>query len=594
MNEKLKKILDALYRNPNDFQQACEKELCDPRIPDSSNFVSFLANKRTAEKNQYFELIDNNFQQTTSGEMDEEAKAEINELAATISAASVSIPPKDYAKPKVAKILEKESKNLDKTTQKELLANFNAIAAENENSFSTPIIATFLVTLAKSKKLAKPEMTKEINKFYSIASKLILASAPKHKLNNIQDAVLDQIKESFGIDSKEYTEMQRLLNNAVIRRQLSSTATDGTAPCHTNNDHGRILRYYQNGSKKLLIINNNPVEPKTSIEDAIKTFDLNDNSNFLKYALDEIDKKVREVFNKNNISDKCIIPATEAIFLTLCYQLEKEVGDNVLFAISDPLSDMLSYSPFNEEILTAIKDICKEISGKEVEFGESDKKSSDETTPAEGHEHNHPENNTTTDSDEVTKPAGNPPVQNGPAQSLVKLPSKLAVAKLQKYAAEVLGTHGVFVGASGKAKYKNATPEQKNIIFQVNNAMLLPKKVKTITSKIVKNKTPSSYLDEDVDPSAEEIVSKLANVLAEIYSDHKSKLEELRKLQAEINKEPNEAKRNKLKTKFESKKEAYRAATNKEGLMKELKRRINNEVFRTVKAFGDDYSDNYK
>ena len=44
MNEKLKKILDALYRNPNDFQQACEKELCDPRIPDSSNFVSFFAN----------------------------------------------------------------------------------------------------------------------------------------------------------------------------------------------------------------------------------------------------------------------------------------------------------------------------------------------------------------------------------------------------------------------------------------------------------------------------------------------------------------------------------------------------------------------
>lgn len=594
MNEKLKKILDALYRNSNDFQQACEKELCDPRIPDSLNFVSFFANKRTAEKNQYFELIDNNFQQTTSGEMDEEAKAEINELAATISAASVSIPPKDYAKPKVAKILEKESKNLDKTTQKELLANFNAIAAENENSFSTPIIATFLVTLAKSKKLAKPEMTKEINKFYSIASKLILASAPKHKLNNIQDAVLDQIKESFGIDSKEYTEMQRLLNNAVIRRQLSSTATDGTAPCHTNNDHGRILRYYQNGSKKLLIINNNPVEPKTSIEDAIKTFDLNDNSNFLKYALDEIDKKVREVFNKNNISDKCIIPATEAIFLTLCHQLGKEVDDNVLFAISDPLSDMLSYSPFNEEILTAIKDICKEISGKEVEFGESDKKSSDEAAPAEGHEHNHPENNTTTDSDEVTKPAGNPPVQNGPAQSLVKLPSKLAVAKLQKYAAEVLGTHGVFVGASGKAKYKNATPEQKNIIFQVNNAMLLPKKVKTITSKIVKNKTPSSYLDKDVDPSAEEIVSKLADVLAEIYSDHKSKLEELRKLQAEINKEPNEITRNEMKKEFESKKEAYRAATNKEGLMKELKRRINNEVFRTVKAFGDDYSDNYK
>lgn len=472
MNEKLKKILDALYRNSNDFQQACEKELCDPRIPDSSNFVSFLANKRTAEKNQYFELIDNNFQQTTSGEMDEEAKAEINELAANISAASVSIPSKDYAKPKVAKILEKESKNLDKTTQKELLANFNAIAAENENSFSTPIIATFLVTLAKSKKLAKPEMTKEINKYYSIASKLILASAPKHKLNNIQDAVLDQIKESFGIDSKEYTETQRLLNNAVIRRQLSSTATDGTAPCHTNNDHGRILRYYQNGSKKLLIINNNPVEPKTSIEDAIKTFDLNDNSNFLKYALDEIDKKVREVFNKNNISDKCIIPATETIFLTLCHQLGKEVDDNVLFAISDPLSDMLSYSLFNEEILTAIKDICKEISGKEVEFGkEVEKPAEDKKTEVDDKK---------TESDASTQPTDNEQEIKEAVKKLKKSFFKLDNLKtlksiqpaLSSIKKDIVSAHYTFVGSPvfGKKtkRLSYVTPAEQNLMGNLN------------------------------------------------------------------------------------------------------------------------------
>lgn len=573
MNEKLKKILDALYRNPNDFQQACEKELCDPRIPDSSNFVSFLVNESTTIEYPYFYSIYKTFCQTTSGEMDAEVRKEIEELRKN----TISID-----------VLKKECESLDDTTKNAFLNNLD-IVAKNEKSLTVPIIAACLVTIATSE-------NDKLDKFYEIATKLILAVAPSTKDasldNSVIDNVLRQIEEHF--DETIYNKTKAFLNSATIMNQLSATASTMETFCLTTKKDERMLRYYQNGEELPLITNESPLDPEPSIEDAIKTFDLNDNSNFLKYALEKIDDEVRKYFKDKGIDLKYAIPATEAVFLTLCHQLEKEVDDNVLFAISDPLSDMLNYSPFNEEILTAIKDICKEISGKEVELGESDKKSSDEAAPAEGLEHNHPENNTTTDSDEVTKPAGNPPVQNGPAQSLVKLPSKLAVAKLQKYAAEVLGTHGVFVGASGKAKYKNATPEQKNIIFQVNNAMLLPKKVKTITSKIVKNKTPSSYLDEDVDPSAEEIVSKLANVLAEIYSDHKSKLEKLRELQAKINKESNEDTRNKLKTKFESQKEAYRAATNKEGLMKELKRRINNEVFRTVKAFGDDYSDNYK
>lgn len=580
MNEKLKKILDALYRNSNDFQQACEKELCDPRIPSTpTHFVYYLTNGFTPES-RYYALLKDNFLKTTQGVMDKKTEEEINELVAKFSSSSTFEDVKDFFK--------EEIKNWDKETQDKFLDNFDKVVKgkKYDGSFFIPIITTCVVTLAKSEKIDN------LDEFYDTTTKLILASKPKTLSKNyIKKLVLEKIEAAFGKESSEYAETLTIINNAKKKEQLSSNSSEPS--CFTSSEY-RPLRYYQNGEPVYLIQNEKLLDLTTSIEDAIKTFDLNDNSNLLKFALEKIDDEVRKYFKDKGIDLKYAIPATEAVFLTLCHQLGKEVDDNVLFAISDPLSDMLSYSPFNEEILTAIKDICKEISGKEVEFGESDKKSSDETTPAEGHEHNHPENNTTTDSDEVTKPAGNPPVQNGPAQSLVKLPSKLAVAKLQKYAAEVLGTHGVFVGASGKAKYKNATPEQKNIIFQVNNAMLLPKKVKTITSKIVKNKTPSSYLDEDVDPSAEEIVSKLANVLAEIYSDHKSKLEKLRELQAEINKEPNEAKRNKLKTKFESQKEAYRAATNKEGLMKELKRRINNEVFRTVKAFGDDYSDNYK
>ena len=53
MNEKLERVLKALYNNQN-FQQACVEELCDRRIPDSSNFVTFFANKQISQRKWNF------------------------------------------------------------------------------------------------------------------------------------------------------------------------------------------------------------------------------------------------------------------------------------------------------------------------------------------------------------------------------------------------------------------------------------------------------------------------------------------------------------------------------------------------------------
>lgn len=448
MNEKLKKILDALYRNPNDFQQACEKELCDPRIPDSSNFVSFLVNESTAIEYPYFYSIYKTFCQTTSGEMDAEVRKEIEELRKN----TISID-----------VLKKECESLDDTTKNAFLNNLD-IVAKNEKSLTMPIIAACLVTIATSE-------NDKLDKFYEIATKLILAVAPSTRDasldNSVIDNVLRQIEEHF--DETIYNKTKTFLNSATIMNQLSATASTMETFCLTTKKDERMLRYYQNGEELPLITNESPLDPEPSIEDAIKTFDLNDNSNLLKFALEKIDDEVRKYFKDKGIDLKYAIPATEAVFLTLCYQLGKEVDDNVLFAISDPLSDMLNYSPFNEEILTAIKDICKEISGKEVEFGkEVEKPAEDKKTEVDDKK---------TESDASTQPTDNEQEIKEAVkklkESFLKPNQPKSIQPAFSNAKEVIvSAHYTFVGSPvfGKKtkRLSYVTPAEQNLMGNLN------------------------------------------------------------------------------------------------------------------------------
>lgn len=448
MNEKLKKILDALYRNSNDFQQACEKELCDPRIPDSSNFVSFLVNESTAIEYPYFYSIYKTFCQTTSGEMDAEVRKEIEELRKN----TISID-----------VLKKECESLDDTTKNAFLNNLD-IVAKNEKSLTMPIIAACLVTIAASE-------NDKLDKFYEIATKLILAVAPSTKDasldNSVIDNVLRQIEEHF--DETIYNKTKAFLNSATIMNQLSATVSAMETFCLTTKKDERMLRYYQNGEELPLITNENPLDPEPSIEDAIKTFDLNDNSNFLKYALEKIDDEVRKYFKDKGIDLKYAIPATEAVFLTLCYQLGKEVDDNVLFAISDPLSDFLYFSPFNEEILTSIKDICKEISGKEVEFGkEVEKPAEDKKTEVDDKK---------TESDASTQPTDNEQEIKEAVkklkESFLKPNQPKSIQPAFSNAKEVIvSAHYTFVGSPvfGKKskRLSYVTPAEQNLMGNLN------------------------------------------------------------------------------------------------------------------------------
>ena len=448
MNEKLKKILDALYRNSNDFQQACEKELCDPRIPDSLNFVSFLVNESTAIEYPYFYSIYKTFCQTTSGEMDAEVRKEIEELRKN----TISID-----------VLKKECESLDDTTKNAFLNNLD-IVAKNEKSLTVPIIAACLVTIATSE-------NDKLDKFYEIATKLILAVAPSTKDasldNSVIDNVLRQIEEHF--DETIYNKTKAFLNSATIMNQLSATASAMETFCLTTKKDERMLRYYQNGEELPLITNENPLDPEPSIEDAIKTFDLNDNSNLLKFALEKIDDEVRKYFKDKGIDLKYAIPATEAVFLTLCYQLGKEVDDNVLFAISDPLSDFLYFSPFNEEILTSIKDICKEISGKEVEFGkEVEKPAEDKKTEVDDKK---------TESDASTQPTDNEQEIKEAVkklkESFLKPNQPKSIQPAFSNAKEVIvSAHYTFVGSPvfGKKskRLSYVTPAEQNLMGNLN------------------------------------------------------------------------------------------------------------------------------
>lgn len=455
MNEKLKKILDALYRNSNDFQQACEKELCDPRIPSTpTHFVYYLTNGFTPES-RYYALLKDNFLKTTQGVMDKKTEEEINELVAKFSSSSTFEDVKDFFK--------EEIKNWDKETQDKFLDNFDKVVKgkKYDGSFFIPIITTCVVTLAKSEKIDN------LDEFYDTTTKLILASKPKTLSKNyIKKLVLEKIEAAFGKESSEYAETLTIINNAKKKEQLSSNSSEPS--CFTSSEY-RPLRYYQNGEPVYLIQNEKLLDLTTSIEDAIKTFDLNDNSNFLKYALEKIDDEVRKYFKDKGIDLKYAIPATEAVFLTLCYQLGKEVDDNVLFAISDPLSDFLYFSPFNEEILTSIKDICKEISGKEVEFGkEVEKPAEDKKTEVDDKK---------TESDASTQPTDNEQEIKEAVkklkESFLKPNQPKSIQPAFSNAKEVIvSAHYTFVGSPvfGKKskRLSYVTPAEQNLMGNLN------------------------------------------------------------------------------------------------------------------------------
>lgn len=490
MNEKLQRVLEALYNNQN-FQQACVEELCDRRIPDSSNFVTFFANKQISQRKTYFDEVENNFQQSIAGSIDQESKKQIDQLASKIAKASVFISPKDPAKSKIKTIIEEESKHLNKDVQETLLKNFETIAGNNATSFYTSIIATALVTLVESKKLAEPDQNKNLTEFYSMATRLILASKPKQIQGDIQETVLELIANTC--DEKVQKAVQNFLNEVEKKVQLSATASSSETPCQTTKKNGRMLRYYQNGKAVSLIQNEELPDPAPSIEEAIKNFDLNENSNLLKFALETIEEKVRENFNSNNISDKNVIPATEAVFLTLCHQFNKEVDDNVLFAIVDPLSDIINDSPFTSNAISSIKDICQEISGQEVEFDKSVPTLTE--TPVEDDKFNPKEAFTIATEGEIPPYGSTVRTIEDATKSIEKSFLKIENLKKRKFIApaikkakqDILGIHYKFVGEPmlGKTKKppKHVSETERNLM---GNLKLGKGKANTLLNNVVR------------------------------------------------------------------------------------------------------------
>ena len=505
MNEKLKNIVEALFSNPTGFQAACINELCDKRLFYETNFVSLLDREVNNSYGDYYaELYTKVIPNSIGRREREKIEKEIGDIEESLRT-SVS------DSEKREEVLRTACASLDNSVVDKFIANINMFYTKPEQ-FDIAVISACLVTLLDIDQA-------QIKKFFDVAQKLILATESfDQNLNPLKDDDFKMPKEILStIQSKcpdKVSEVRELINNARIKEELVNNHSLNTIYCNTGDRHP--LRYYKDAVSKLLIKNASNVEGELSIADAIKGFDLEENSNLLKFALDEIDNKVEDYFNAHyddidSAFENIEVPVIYAqpliklaVFLTVCLQLDKELDDKILFAIADPLSDFLKHIPMNEKLLETIKDISKDISGKEVELAPT------APTPPEG--------------DDIVKP--HPPEENhdgtenpgdgtenpGDSTGILKTPKSntLTPAKVANLMGAVIKMHHDFAPPY-------AHPRTADYIKEIFSATMGDKNKKTLNMiiKIVLKKYDSSNKSE------EDIENIVRNVMGIFYTSTK-------------------------------------------------------------------------
>ena len=150
---------------------------------------------------------------------------------------------------------------------------------------------------------------------------------------------------------------------------------------------------------------------------------------------------------------------------------------------------------------------------------------------------------------------------------------------------DAVAKHGTFMGIDKRKIKKGITEEQVSIHSSSLNSLSLSSVESKIVKKVHKNVDPKYY---SKDSKSDTFIKYLVNMLKDLFDDCDQQRQLVNQKAVDL--------QNGIITQDEYDQiyGNYKKTIEAKNLKKILKDRINNEVYRKMTDFGDDYSDSYK
>lgn len=556
MKVNLKEFLTTLFNNPKEIDAKAKELLC----PDVKNYactydmLSFLNEPRATEKlDDFVYFVKKNNNSTNIAEENFLTEKDINAIKSI----------KD-SKALLQKIVYLSGLNKIDLPEK-FVTNFQNLSA-NTDSLTDLLLASVLVNkITTSKTDAFDQIIVEV--FSCLAEK---SSKPVLKENILN--ILEKTNSEWKVEAEEILKQYAIFSELTYTSNQATYSRTGV----TKKSRNSMFYFDEIANNKSLIQSYEEIED-VSIEDAIKNFDMAENSNYIAYAIKMIEKTIKA----KRVCVGYEVFASEAVFLTLCELYGKEINSDLLFAFVNPLTEGLRTNGAFENNLEEIKQIAKDISGKEINFLK-DVANEDSLKITEDSEDSFA---ITKDEDETKKGLATGPMPKLVTSFIkdVTMPKTLTCGNILGKAKEIVGYHGMFINGVGKKKSKKITPEQKETANKFNAVILAADK--PVTKYIAKK----SAIKFTKDAKYDNLVQNFAEILFQIYEKYQNQRLELEKLEDKIQKSIDPVEKQKLIDKFNKKKEEYKNNIKTTSLKKELKKALREEFYR--KNISDDYAD---
>lgn len=351
MNDKLKKFLETVYTKPNDILSVTSELLVDLPQHSTLGLLSLLPDlsSTTALCNYLKTVFANNEEFSTSFQ----AKAE-----------NVATKLLNCKKDKKKWLEQANSIYKELYGETQLFDEFENLftqISEKNPSMKIPVLALSAFSAVYSNN-EKNRDVKNLEQFITFATNSFEnLSFSNQNLAQVCVAALKNVDK----DLAEKTE--KLFDRVLTATSLAYIPNQAD---HINykaiEDKEGNLSYIEGMQNVSVIKNNEKVDDSITIEDAIKNFDLDKNSNLIAYALSKIEAELREKPEFKNDNSGLAVLASEIAFLTLCDQYNKEVDDKLLAAFANPMIELNTM--FNgkaiELVLNAASEASVTISGE--------------------------------------------------------------------------------------------------------------------------------------------------------------------------------------------------------------------------------------
>ena len=349
MNDKLKKFLETVYTKPNDILSVTSELLVDlPQhstlgllslLPDLSSIIALRNSMVTVFSN------DKTFVDSFQAKSDDIAKKVSSKKESEWIGVAKDLYTNLYGEDKLFDDFENYYKEiLQKNPSMKIpalaLSAFSAVYADND----------------------KNENIKNLEEFIGFAANSF--ENLRFSNQNLAQVCVAALK---NVDKDLAEKTEKLFDRVLTATSLAYIPNQAD---HINykaiEDKEGNLSYIEGMQNVSVIKNNEKVDDSITIEDAIKNFDLDKNSNLIAYALSKIEAELREKPEFKNDNSGLAVLASEIAFLTLCDQYNKEVDDKLLAAFANPMIELNTM--FNgkaiELVLNAASEASETISGE--------------------------------------------------------------------------------------------------------------------------------------------------------------------------------------------------------------------------------------